>query len=532
MSRVTARSPAALVFACLALLAGAGSSAAAPTLPTAPTVQTTPAVQTASLPPPGATAYALSITGPDGSSITGSGYVSAPPAGGSQGASGYPGDGFIVSTGSQSTSVNADETTGTADARAEFSGISIFGGEITVGSMRAAVTAGAAADFSQTYITNLTVLGQSIQTPSPGLSLQLADWGTLSVLGEGSSQDVSIPASHGSISGLVVHLTADHGRLLRGSTIRVGYADASGHGPVAETTTTTTETTTTETGTTATAPPEDTTPPETTTTLPRSLGGPTTTNPREQAPRSQERPTRRGKNGLPVRVNIPDVTPKLTAGHYVFPVYGPSAYSDTFGAPRGDVSGGWHHGDDIFAPLGAPLLAVADGTVFSVGWNDIGGWRLWLRDTAGNEFYYAHLSAYTALAADGRHVHAGDVLGFVGNTGDAATTPFHLHFEVHPVSLLFLGYDGAVNPTKYLDAWKRLEDIKIRAAVPFALLPGGGTSNAPTPGAILLEATDISTANGLDPDSLRRAMAVTRLLTVPKASVGELPVPLPVLDRA
>ena len=44
--------------------------------------------------------------------------------------------------------------------------------------------------------------------------------------------------------------------------------------------------------------------------------------------------------------------------------------------PRADVSGGWHHGEDIFAPLATPLLAVADGTVFSVGWNDIGGWRL------------------------------------------------------------------------------------------------------------------------------------------------------------
>jgi hypothetical protein len=241
----------------------------------------------------------------------------------------------------------------------------------------------------------------------------------------------------------------------------------------------------------------------------------------------------RTRNGLPVRTSIPNVTPKLTASRYVFPVYGPSAYGDTFGAPRGDVSGGWHHGDDIFAPLGAPVLAVADGTVFSVGWNDVGGWRLWLRDQKGNEFYYAHLSAYTALAVNGRRVHAGDVLGFVGNTGDAATTPFHLHFEVHPVSLLFLGYDGAVNPTKYLDAWKRLEDVKIRAAVPFSTVPGAATSNAPTPGAILLEASDISTANGLDPGSLRRAMNVTHLVrTAPKPGVAELPVPLPVLDRA
>src|SRR5204862_792634 len=128
-------------------------------------------------------------------------------------------------------------------------------------------------------------------------------------------------------------------------------------------------------------------------------------------------------NGLPVQTNIPDVPPKLTADRYVFPVYGPSAYGDTFGAPRADVSGGWHHGDDIFAPLGAPILAVAAGTVCSDGWNEVGGNRLWLGDGAGNEFDYAHLSAYTPLAVNDNRVKTGDVLGFVGNTGDAQGTP-------------------------------------------------------------------------------------------------------------
>ena len=96
---------------------------------------------------------------------------------------------------------------------------------------------------------------------------------------------------------------------------------------------------------------------------------------------------------------------------------------------------GWHHGDDIFATLGSPVLAVAKGIVFSVGWNTsaatgCGSGR------RGHEFYYAHLSAYSPLAVNGARVNAGDVLGFVGNTGDAAGTPYHLHFEIHPVSLL------------------------------------------------------------------------------------------------
>jgi len=73
----------------------------------------------------------------------------------------------------------------------------------------------------------------------------------------------------------------------------------------------------------------------------------------------------------------------------------------------------------------------------------------------------------------------------------------------------------------------------IRAAVPFSQLPTAAASNAPTPGAILLGSSDISTANGLDPDSLERAMNQTRpIVETPRPSVGDLPVPLPVLDRA
>jgi hypothetical protein len=200
----------------------------------------------------------------------------------------------------------------------------------------------------------------------------------------------------------------------------------------------------------------------------------------------------------------PNVHPPLTAGRYVFPVYGPSSYVDTYGAPRADVA--YHHGDDIFGQLGQPLLAVADGTVFSVGWNDIGGNRLWLRDGAGNEFYYAHLSAFSTLAVNGAHVKAGQVVGFMGNTGDAEGTPYHLHFEIHPVSLLYVGYDGAVNPTPYLDAWRRLTDLPFPIAAAWVSGVTGGIP-APRPGAVLLAMSDISSAEGLDPASLRRALA-------------------------
>ena len=149
------------------------------------------------------------------------------------------------------------------------------------------------------------------------------------------------------------------------------------------------------------------------------------------------------------------VTPPLDGGPYVFPVETDAYVPDTYGAARSDVPGGWHHGDDIFAPLGTPVVAVATGRLNRVGWEKLGGWRLWVRDRNGDEFYYAHLSGYSPAALDDRHVHRGEVIGFVGNTGDAFTTIPHLHFEIHPRSLLHLQYDGAVDPTSYLARWPR-----------------------------------------------------------------------------
>lgn len=183
------------------------------------------------------------------------------------------------------------------------------------------------------------------------------------------------------------------------------------------------------------------------------------------APRAKPPRAKTLKAGAPLTV-----TPPLRGGPYVFPVAGDVGFTDTYAAARSDVPGGWHHGDDLFSGLGRPVLAVADGTVFSVGWNRLGGWRLWLRDRQGNEFYYAHLSGYTRLAHNGDHVAAGQPLAFVGNTGDAITTPHHLHFEIHPVGLLRLGYDGAVDPTTYLGTWRHLSRV---ASLEPVRLPAG-----------------------------------------------------------
>jgi murein DD-endopeptidase MepM/ murein hydrolase activator NlpD len=198
------------------------------------------------------------------------------------------------------------------------------------------------------------------------------------------------------------------------------------------------------------------------------------------------------------------VTPPLGGTDYVFPVYGAAGWGDTYGALRPDVATGWHHGDDLFAPAGTPVLAAAHGVVFSVGWNDVGGWRLWLRDDRGNEFYYAHLSAYSPLAVDGAIVQAGDVLGFVGDSGDAEGTPAHLHFEVHPVGLLPLGYDGAVDPTSYLRVWRVATQVSFDASAEWT--PPAPDASAPRAGAILLQSSDISSASGLDPASFARVL--------------------------
>ncbi|MFN8121130.1 MAG: peptidoglycan DD-metalloendopeptidase family protein [Thermoleophilia bacterium] len=130
---------------------------------------------------------------------------------------------------------------------------------------------------------------------------------------------------------------------------------------------------------------------------------------------------------------------------HVFPVQGGASYSDDWMAAR--AGGRVHQGIDLFKSTGTPLVAVADGTIFRVGWNTLGGWRLWLRDRAGTEFYYAHMSAYSEAAKEGATVTQGTVIGYMGTSGDAQGTPPHLHFEIHP------GGGGPVRPYPIVSAW-------------------------------------------------------------------------------
>jgi murein DD-endopeptidase MepM/ murein hydrolase activator NlpD len=198
-----------------------------------------------------------------------------------------------------------------------------------------------------------------------------------------------------------------------------------------------------------------------------------------------------------------EVRPTLDG--YVFPVFGTASFGDSFGGPRPNIPGGWHHGEDIFAREGTPVLAVADGTLHMIGFIPIGGYRLWLRDRSGNEFYYAHLSAYSPLAVEGKDVQAGDVIGFVGDTGDADGGAPHLHFEIHPAAMLGLGYDGVVAPYPFLVAWRRAEDVSF-ADGRIYVATGSSSSVLPPPGAVLLQADDIGPLSGLVPGALERAL--------------------------
>ncbi len=102
---------------------------------------------------------------------------------------------------------------------------------------------------------------------------------------------------------------------------------------------------------------------------------------------------------------------------------------DTFGHPRPDDRE--HLGIDIPAPIGTPVIAAADGWVVAMPEGGAGGLALFLVDRSGQYlFYYAHLDGYANLLWAGRPVRQGEVLGYVGDSGNAQGRDPHLHFEV------------------------------------------------------------------------------------------------------
>jgi murein DD-endopeptidase MepM/ murein hydrolase activator NlpD len=179
----------------------------------------------------------------------------------------------------------------------------------------------------------------------------------------------------------------------------------------------------TSTTTTTAAPTTTTTVSETTTTAPSDET--TTSAPPDESTTTTEPP--------PTTTTQPPPQPSM-----VCPVDGAVAFTDTWGDPR---SGGrTHKGVDMIAARGTPLVAIEAGTVKRMRNGGLGGITVTLRGVSGDEFYYAHLDGWAAGLSVGQSLAVGELLGYVGNTGNAQYTVPHLHFEWAP------GGGAAVNP--------------------------------------------------------------------------------------
>jgi peptidoglycan hydrolase-like protein with peptidoglycan-binding domain len=151
-------------------------------------------------------------------------------------------------------------------------------------------------------------------------------------------------------------------------------------------------------------------------------------------------------NALGLRpMPAPSSPPAVSVSLQHVPIRPPCWYTDTWLAPRGD--GRVHLGVDIIAARGQPEYAVANGVITLIYRDTPGslsGNGLKLTRSDGTYFFYAHLERFARGIRVGRYVSAGQVVGYVGSTGNSATP--HLHFEVHP------GGGSAVNPTPVVRA--------------------------------------------------------------------------------
>ena len=126
----------------------------------------------------------------------------------------------------------------------------------------------------------------------------------------------------------------------------------------------------------------------------------------------------------------------------LFPVAGPKASIGSFWGADRDGGKRRHEGIDIFAPKKTPVVAGADGYVTGVKDGGIGGKTVWLRvDNRNITLYYAHLDQQ--LVREGQYVKKGETIGLVGNTGNARTTPPHLHFGIYT-------FQGAEDPLVFV----------------------------------------------------------------------------------
>ena len=326
--------------------------------------------------------------------------------------------GYVTASGDDSnrgvgTRVAASTTggKGSASAIARIRNVNLFGGLVTAASVSVSARATGAGGERRGIVRKLVVNGNRQETVARRRSFDLGGYGKL----------VALDDRGRGILGLRATLTSDYNGFPAGTTVKIAYAVASARDAVA---------------------------------APRPAKPDHPNAERKPAKPKPDKPgARKAKRKKPPRTKV-----LLTSKGFVFPVYGKHTFSDDWGAARPDT--GHHEGNDIFATAGTPVVAVCEGTLHRVGTNVVPGNRLWVKcEKGGDEFFYAHLSAFADDAHSGARVSAGQVVGFVGSTGDAEQTPPHLHFEVHP------GGGDAVDPYPFLRAWENRRDVPAAAWV-------------------------------------------------------------------
>lgn len=170
-----------------------------------------------------------------------------------------------------------------------------------------------------------------------------------------------------------------------------------------------------------------------------------------------------------------------------FPVAGKANFSHDWGFPRWTPTPHLHKGTDIFAAFGTPIVTSEAGRVIKMGTAGAGGISVWVRGDSGMGYYYAHLQNWAQGLSVDQRVERGEVIGFVGDTGNARGGSPHLHFELHPG-----GGPGtpARDPKPYLD--DALRQAEAQAAAFQGAAPGIPNSAGGTllPGIIVTKEVD------------------------------------------
>ena len=151
---------------------------------------------------------------------------------------------------------------------------------------------------------------------------------------------------------------------------------------------------------------------------------------------------------------MPPPAPVASGSGLLLPVQGvqPSQLQDTFTDARSE--GRVHDAIDIMAAEGTPVLAVADGQVEKLFDSDKGGLTMYQFDPDGVHcYYYAHLQRYADGLAEKKQIKRGEVIGYVGSTGNANKDAPHLHFEIHLLGPEKQWWKGeSINPYPLLTA--------------------------------------------------------------------------------